>query len=115
VIAHVVLFRPKANLPPADRSALVEAFAHALQEIPSIRRSRVGRRVMHGRPGYEQMMREHYEYIAVLEFDDVNGLEAYLAHPAHRQLADQFFSAFEAALMYDYQLREGPDGLRDLL
>jgi hypothetical protein len=110
VIAHVVLFQPKGNLPDGERSALADALGAALREIPSIRRSRVGRRVTHGRP-YEQLMREHYEYIAVLEFDDLAGLKAYLEHPAHEALARRFFDALESALMYDYEMNEGEAGL----
>ena len=114
MIAHVVLFRPRPDLSAEERSALVDAFALALREIPSIRRSRVGRRVTHGR-AYEQLMRENYEYAAVLEFDDFAGLKAYLGHPAHEQLGERFFATFEAALMYDYELKEWEDGLRELL
>ena len=112
MISHLVMFRPKPHLPADERGALVAAFSRALREIPSIRHSRVGRRVTHGR-GYEQMMREDYEYIAVLEFDDVAGLKAYLEHPAHHELAERFFSAFETALMYDYEMSDG--GLAALL
>jgi Stress responsive A/B Barrel Domain len=112
VLTHVVLFRPKPHLPAAERAALVASFSRALREIPSIRRSRVGRRATHGR-GYEQLMRENYEYIALLEFDDMVGLQAYLEHPAHHELAERFFSAFETALMYDYEMSD--DGLAALL
>jgi hypothetical protein len=105
LISHVVLFRPKPHLSVGERGALVNAFSRALREIPSVRGSRVGRRVTHGR-GYEQLMRENYEYLAVLEFDDVAGLKAYLEHPVHKELAEQFFSAFEVALMYDYEISE---------
>jgi hypothetical protein len=103
MIAHVVLFRPRADLGGAGRDALGRAFERALREIPSIRRARVGRRVTHGRP-YEALMRADYQYAAVLEFDDIAGLHAYLEHPAHEQLAAQFFSAFEDALMYDFEM-----------
>jgi hypothetical protein len=112
MIAHLVMFRPKPHLPTDERGALVASFSRALREIPSIRRSRVGRRVTHGR-GYEQSMRENYEYIALLEFDDVAGLKAYLEHPAHHELAERFFGAFETALMYDYEMSDG--GLAALL
>jgi hypothetical protein len=47
----------------------------------------------------------------VIEFEDRAGLMAYLDHPAHEQLASQFFSAFEEALMYDFELLEGTAGL----
>jgi Stress responsive A/B Barrel Domain len=112
MIAHVVMFRPKPHLAADERGALVASFSRALREIPSIRHSRVGRRVTHGR-GYEQSMRENYEYIALLEFDDVAGLKTYLEHPAHHELAERFFSAFETALMYDYEMSDG--GLAALL
>jgi hypothetical protein len=106
MIAHVVLFRTRPDLSVEDRLGLGEVLAEALRAIPSIRRARVGRRVTHGR-GYEQMMRVDYPFVALLEFDDVAGLQAYLEHPAHAQLATRFFAAFEEALMYDYELREG--------
>ncbi len=106
MIAHVVLFTPRANLTARERDDLVRAFTSALEQIPSLRRSRVGRRVTHGRP-YEAQMREHFEYAAILEFDDLSGLKAYLEHPAHEQLGQLFFSAFERALIYDYDLGSG--------
>jgi|SRR5687767_11199866 len=106
MIAHVVLFRPRPDLTPDARAALTEAFEAAIREIPSIRRARVGRRVTHGRP-YEALMRVDYEYAAILEFDDLSGLRAYLAHPTHDQLASRFFSASVDALMYDFELSDG--------
>jgi hypothetical protein len=115
VIAHVVLFRPRRDLSPADRQALVATFGAALQAIPSIRRARVGRRVTHGRPGYEQLMRADFPYAAIIEFDDNAGLAAYLEHPAHDQLGTQFFAVFEEALMYDFDLADGAAGLTKLL
>ena len=106
MIAHLVLFRPKTSLSEEDRHGLAEALATAIREIPSIRRARVGTRVTHGRP-YEQLMRTHYSHAAILEFDDLDGLRAYLEHPAHEALARRFFSAFDEGLFYDFELGEG--------
>jgi hypothetical protein len=52
-------------------------------------------------------MRADYQYAAILEFDDLAGLKAYLADPAHDALAARFFSACADALMYDFELSEG--------
>jgi hypothetical protein len=41
-------------------------------------------------------------------------LLAYLEHPAHQTLGDRFFNSFEEALMYDFELREGTDGIATL-
>lgn len=111
MIAHVVLFRPRPDLSALERRALIDAFAAALREIPSIRRARVGRRVTHGRPGYEPLMRTSFDYAAIVEFDDRAGLEAYLEHPAHKELGERFFKAFDEALMYDFELTDGAAGL----
>lgn len=114
MITHLVLFRPRADLSASQRRELADALSTAIRDIPSVRRARVGRRVTHGR-AYEQLMRVNYEYAAVLEFDNLDGLKAYLAHPAHEALAARFFEAFEEALMYDYDLNEGSDAVAALL
>jgi hypothetical protein len=114
MITHVVLFRPRAGLSSSDRRGLADALRIALETIPSIRRARLGRRVTHGRP-YEQLMRVDYEFAALLDFDDLSGLKAYLDHPAHEALAARFFDVFEEALMYDFALEQGVDAIANLL
>src|SRR5262245_30568558 len=113
MLTHLLLFRPKADLETQDRAALVSVLRQALRSIPSIRGARIGRRVMNGRP-YEQAMRVNYEFAALLEFDDVAGLKAYLEHPAHDALAARFFSVVDDALIYDFELVEGEEGLANL-
>jgi hypothetical protein len=108
MVAHVVLFKTKAGLDAAARQRLADAFQQALGGIPSIRRAHIGRRITHGRP-YEQLMTVDYEYAAILEFDTVADLTAYLAHGAHDALGAMFFEAFEVALIYDYQMGEAHD------
>ena len=107
------MFRPRPGLSEADRRGLADAFRDALREIASIRRVRIGRRVTHGRP-YESLMRVDYQYAAILEFDDVAGLKGYLEHPVHDALGARFFALFEEALMYDFELKDGTDGVDEL-
>lgn len=114
MITHLVLFRPRPELPETERRGLVDALATALRSIPSIRRARFGRRVTHGR-GYETLMRTDYTYAALLEFDDLAGLLAYLEHPAHEALGARFFTTFEEALLYDFELGEGAAAVERLL
>jgi hypothetical protein len=113
MITHVVLFRPRTGLSVDERRRLADALRSAIETIPSIRRARIGRRVLHGRP-YEQLMRVNYEYAALFDFDNVDGLKAYLAHPAHETLATRFFEALEESLIYDFEFEEG-DGLAQLI
>ena len=114
MVAHVVLFRPKPGLDANGRQRLAGAFERALRDIPSIRRAHVGRRILHGRP-YEQLMTVDYEYAAILEFDTAADLTAYLTHSAHDSLGALFFETFDVALMYDYEMQEGIDGVASLL
>lgn len=113
MIAHVVLFRARPDLAPEARAALARAFEAALREIASVRRANVGRRLTQGH-SYETLMKVDYEYAAVLEFDDAAALNTYLEHPAHQQLASQFYLAIEQALMYDFELQEGEAGVAAL-
>ena len=103
MVVHVVLFRPTSNVSEADREAMFEALRAASTGIPSVRRFQVGTRIRHGRP-YEQLMTEDYPYAAVVEFDDLAGLRAYLAHPKHEQLGEMFYKLLDAALVYDYEV-----------
>jgi len=104
MIVHVILFRPQPDLPPDARQTVLDGLSAAAVDIPTIRRLRVGRRILHGRPGYEQAMSENFEYAVTVEFDDVEGLTAYLAHPAHAALGSTFKQSSAAALAYDYEM-----------
>jgi hypothetical protein len=102
MISHVVLFRPKASLSPQDRRALVDALQRAVSGIPSIKRTTIGKRILLDRSGYETQMAEHYEYLAILEFEDEADLRTYLAHPSHVSLGRLLFTFADAVLAYDF-------------
>ena len=102
MIFHIVLFRPRTGVSDPERRALLEALSTAATEIPSVRRFHVGTRVTHGR-AYEQMMTQDFPYAAVVEFDDLAGLQAYLQHPQHEKLGALFYELLEVGLIYDYE------------
>lgn len=106
MIVHVVLFQPRANLDPATRESVLQEIAIAAKEIPSVRRMRVGHRVHHALPGYEQAMIQSYDYALVAEFDDQAGLIAYLKHPAHHTIGRHFTASAERSLAYDYEMSD---------
>ena len=100
---HIVLFRPKPDIGDADRLAMFDALRLASTGIPSVRQFHVGRRVVHGRP-YEKLMAEDYPYAAIVGFEDLGGLKAYLEHPKHDELGKLFYKLLEAGLVYDYEV-----------
>ena len=106
MIAHIVLLQPRRDLSEEQRQTALKTLADAAANVPEIRRFRLGRRVLHNLPGYEQLMALDYEFALIIEVDDLPALTRYLRAPAHAVLGQLFYSATSAALAYDYQLEE---------
>jgi hypothetical protein len=106
VIAHIVLLQPRPDLTEDQRSAALLAIESAASNLSGVRRFRLGRRVRHGLPGYEQMMRTDYEIALIVEVDNEAALRQYLAAPAHAAIGDLFSTATAAALAYDYEMTD---------
>ena len=113
MIAHVVLFTPRASLSPAERRTLVEDLERACQHIPAIRRARIGRRRLLGY-AYDTVAPAQFEFAAILEFDSEADLRSYLHHPAHIALGRWFHQGAEVALAADFEVVDA-DGLRPLV
>jgi len=105
VIAHVVLLQPKPELSDAQRAEALQTIRRSAADLPDVRRFQLGRRVRHGLPGYEQLMTQDFEFVLIVEVDDVDALKRYLQAPAHVALGNLFYSATAAALAYDYELQ----------
>jgi len=99
----MVVMKPRADLSPAEQAALIDAFERAVRDIPTVRGVRVGRRVLHG-AGYEQLAPDAADYLAVIDFDDLAGLQAYLRHPAHEALGARFNQSLQSAWVYDFEV-----------
>ena len=110
MVTHVVLMKPRPDLSFSDRHAFVAAFEYALRAIPTIRNVRIGRRVTHG-AGYEQTAPDAADFLAAIDFDDLEGLQTYLSHPAHDELGARFGRSLSAALVYDFEVG-GVEALR---
>lgn len=113
MIAHIVLFRPRTSLTDDERRVLVDALTHAMKNIPFIRRAHIGRRTILGRQ-YDSMNTQQFPFAAILEFESETDLRAYLDHPAHENLGEQFYFTSDGALAFDYEMLE-PERARDLL
>lgn len=84
---------------------MLAALDAAAREIPTVRRFRVGERVTH-RAAYEAMMPQDFPFAAIIEFDDLAGLQTYLEHPRHEALGRLFYQLQEAGLAYDYEVAQ---------
>ena len=82
---------------------MLEAIAAATARVPSVRRFVIGSRITHG-AAYEHLAQPDFPYVAIAEFDDLDGLQAYLRHPEHKRLGELFYQLQDAALAYDYEV-----------
>jgi hypothetical protein len=103
VLSHVVLLKPRDDMPAAERQALLAAFEGAVSEIPSVRRVQMGRRIRHG-ASYESAAPDVADYFVMIFFDDQAGLEAYFRHPAHARLAGMLQEWHGSAAVYDFEV-----------
>lgn len=102
MVAHVVLFTPKATLSAGARAEFVRVLEAALTGIPDIAGVRLGRRFATGR-AYDALG-PAYEYVAILEFASPEALDRYLTHPAHIALGAAFYDSLDRAVAADYTL-----------
>jgi len=103
VIAHIVLLQPRPDLTEAQRVEALATIRRSAMSLPDVR-LRLGRRVKHGLPGYEQVMATDFEFALIVEVDDVDALKRYLQAPAHTALGELFYTATSSALAYDYAI-----------
>jgi Stress responsive A/B Barrel Domain len=106
MIAHLVLLQPKPDLTEQQRADALDTIRTSAANLPDVRRWRFGRRVKHGLPGYEQLMPQDFEFVLIVEVDDVAALKRYLQAPAHAALGSLFYTHAATALAYDYELEE---------
>lgn len=113
MITHVVLFRVRPDLSNDERGALLDAFEHAVRDIPTVRGVRAGTRVSFG-AGYERPPSESHDYLIAIDFDDLGGLRHYLEHPSHVALGERFNRASAAAIVYDFSATQDLSHIRAL-
>jgi hypothetical protein len=103
MISHLVLMKPRSDLPVDERRAFIASFEQAVRTIPSVRGVRVGRRVRLG-AAYESVSPDTADFFAAIDFDDMAGLQAYLGHPAHEELGTRFYQSLSSGWAYDFEV-----------
>ena len=91
VISHIVLFNAKAGLSEADVRLFAQQLRRTMAEIPSVIRASVGRRVSIDSGNPRNLGDTTYEFSAVVDFEDKQGLITYLSHPLHQELGRLFW------------------------
>ena len=116
MIAHLVLFNPKAGVGEVELRSFARAIADACRTIPTIRRSQIGKRIEFD-AGYARSFGDQtYRYVAIFEFDNADALRQYLTHPTHRQLGRLFWEICDSTIVIEAAMTDGlADGLVEFL
>lgn len=104
MIQHIVLFTPRAALSSDERVAFAKSTLAALRRSETICRFTVGRRIEID-AGYDRSPGDKsYDYAAVLEFNDRDGLIQYLNSPDHTELGRLFWLACESTVVVEVEV-----------
>ena len=94
--------KPRAGLSTAERDMFVAAFETAVRDIPTVRAVRIGRRTTHGAQ-YEERAPDGADFMILIDFDDLAGLQTYLRHPAHAAVSESFNRLRDSGWVFDYE------------
>lgn len=115
MIAHIVLFRPKGGVTVDQKKSFAQALMVVGRDVPEIRRAFVGRSVAVDSGYHREFGDTTYPYAAVMEFEDREGLVAYLNHPSHRELGRLFWETCEATTIVEVETADLGQDLGDVL
>lgn len=96
VLRHVVLFKFKAEVKPAEVKEVVDAFAALPKKIDAIAGFE------HGTDVSVENKSEGFTHAFVVTFRDEKGRDAYLPHPAHAEFVKLVGPRIEKVLVFDY-------------
>ena len=96
MIKHLVLFKYKADVTPAQQKAMLDGLKALPALVPEIKRFDLVPTVP-GRPA-------RFYHIALLsEFESVAALDAYIANPHHQRVVPLIDVACESRAAFDYE------------
>jgi hypothetical protein len=104
VIVHLVLLKLRQDVTPSDIRLLARQLAELCQAIPDVKAAWAGpRRDIDA--GYARSFGDStYDYAAVLQFSDRDGLLRYLQHQDHRELGRRFWEVCQATVVFEGEL-----------
>jgi hypothetical protein len=97
VVEHIVLFKLKAGATDEQKAAAKKALKGLKEQVDGIVDLTCGDNFSERSQGYEMGL--------VVRFRDRAALDAYIPHPAHRGVVDQYISPIrETGIVVDYEI-----------
>lgn len=100
VLRHIVLYKFKDGLPPAELQEVIDTFAALPSQIDTIVDFE------HGTNVSPEGKSEGLTHAFVVSFRDEAGRDAYLKHPAHLAYVDVVKNRREKVVVFDYWAAE---------
>jgi stress responsive alpha/beta barrel protein len=95
MIRHVVFFKFKAEIGPAERQAALKALRALPDKIDVIRSFEVGEDIMH--------LPRSWDMVLVAKYDDLQALETYTRHDDHVEVVLKLREICDAVGSVDYE------------
>lgn len=110
MIAHIVLFNLKPSILKAEMRSFIRELERLLRAIPSVQRATIGRSIQVD-AGYPRAFGDRaFNFVAVLEFADTDGLVSYLRHPLHGEVGRKFWEYCDAASIVESRMADVMSG-----
>jgi hypothetical protein len=104
MIAHVVLFNPKATAGRELLLSCAQLLERLAREVPGVIRASVGRTIEIDAGYPREFGATTYQNICVLEFEDKTSLVNYLNNPLHRELGRMFWELCDSAAILETEM-----------
>ncbi len=86
MLRHVAMFKFREEATEEQRQASCDALSNLKGVVPSLRAMTVGRNLEHDL--YDREVYRNWDMVLVADFDDLEGLGRYFAHPIMKAASD---------------------------
>jgi hypothetical protein len=86
MLRHVAMFKFMEGVSHAQRAEARDALANLMGVVPSLRAMTAGLNVEHDL--YDRTTYKNWDMVLVADFDDLEGLGSYFAHPTMKAASD---------------------------
>ena len=86
MLRHVAMFRFREDATEEQRAAARDALNDLMGVVPSLRAMTVGRNLDHDL--YDPAVYRNWDMVLVADFEDLEGLRSYFAHPTMKAASD---------------------------
>ncbi|GLJ24934.1 hypothetical protein SUGI_0477160 [Cryptomeria japonica] len=97
VVKHILLAKFKADITPERTEDLIKGYANLVTLVEPLKSFQWGEDVS------VENQQQGFTHVFECTFDNIEGRDAYLAHPTHVEFANQILPAMDKFIIIDYK------------